>query len=119
MNDLADNVSFESELAGISAFRYAAGLLPTETQQIICKPGNNVRYVCPQTLVVNGSEGKARLFFRVLVPGAATKLQARSNNQTLAQKRVQRISPGEMEFLEVDLQKINGTEITIDAEAVI
>lgn len=52
VNDLVDNVSTESAIAGASAAKYAAGTLGGG-DEITVVTGENVRYVCPQKVSPN------------------------------------------------------------------
>lgn len=131
VNDLADNVSAESELAGRNAARYALGKFRPKSREISCIAGSNIRYVCPQLLSVNeendidssnsAEEGgeKARLYLRVMKPGAQTVITACCNGQVVAKKIVRRVSPGEMEHIDIQINDLRGTsikEIKVEAE---
>jgi len=111
VNDLVDNVSKESELAGHNAALYAAGKLEIGASVSVA-PESGVRYVCPQRACAGQKDVK--LFFRVTAPMGATELVASSGETVLARRRVQRCSPGEMEFLTIPEVPANG-EITVTA----
>ncbi len=96
VNDLVDNVSAESERAGKSAAQYAAGQL-AEAKTIDVEPAAGIRYVCPQA--VREGETEVKLFFRATAPMPASKLVAMSGDKVLAQRKVQRLNPGEMEYI--------------------
>ena len=64
VHDLVDNVSWESEIAGFNAARYAKGDRFKEGK-IRLIPGNNIRYVVPQ--VISGEED-VTLYMRVREP---------------------------------------------------
>ena len=74
--------------------------------------GEGVRYVCPQT-VVPVAEGAVRLNFRVLRPGKNAVLAALQGDTVLVSKKARRVSPGEMEHLDIDAAKLTGEEIRI------
>ena len=114
VNDLADNVSTESGLAGAAAAAYAMGKLPAG-EAVATAPGQGVRYVCPQR--ITAAEGPVRLYFRVLAPGGKTKLTARCGDRILCEKTVKRVSPGEMEHLELSAAGLNDT-VTVTAQEV-
>ena len=64
VHDLVDNVSWESEIAGFNAARYAKGeLLNKGTIKLI--PGKNIRYIVPQ--IISGKED-VTLYMRVKEP---------------------------------------------------
>lgn len=113
VNDLADNVSAESAVAGAQAARYVKGELP-QAQAVQCVAGKGVRYVCPHRLALTGEEIKVPLYFRVLAPDDSTvTLRAICGDKVLAVKKVRRVSPGEMENLGVKLAEVTG-DITIE-----
>ncbi len=106
VNDLVDNVTAESALAGECAALHAAGRLGKRPEHRTV-PGENVRYLCPQRLS-EAEEGKADLFFRVLRPDRDVTLRAVCGETVLAVRKERRVSPGEMCRLSVPLEKVNG-----------
>jgi NADPH-dependent 2,4-dienoyl-CoA reductase/sulfur reductase-like enzyme len=64
VHDLVDNVSWESEIAGFNAARFAKGEMLKEGK-IRLIPGNNIRYVVPQ--VISGEED-VTVYMRVREP---------------------------------------------------
>ena len=114
VNDLVDNVSRESETAGIAAARFAAGTLPEFSGEARCLPGGEVRYVCPQKLALPG-DGRVTLCFRVSRPLRAAHLCARCGDREIAARDVERVNPGEMECLMVDPADIVSDTVTVEA----
>ncbi len=112
VNDLVDNVSLESELAGHNAALYAAGKLACDAAVAVRAEGG-VRYVCPQSACAG--QQNVKLFFRVTAPMGATVLSAKCGDTVLAQRKVQRCSPGEMEYLILPEVPASG-EIVVTAE---
>ena len=112
VNDLVDNVSKESELAGYNAALFAAGKAE-DGETVAVNADNGVRYVCPQT--ARAGHKNVKLFFRVLAPMGASVLTAKSGDTVLAQRKVTRCSPGEMEYLIIPEVPADG-EITVTAE---
>jgi len=113
VNDLVDNVSEESERAGKYAARYAMGKLDGEKNIVTCVTGRNVRYLCPQTVDANETDGKVKLYFRVLQPEENVRLVARCGDTILAKSKEFRVNPGEMCRLTVATNDIVG-DITVD-----
>ena len=111
VNDLVDNVSRESEIAGKYAALYAMGKFPEKTGEVNCVTGENVRYVCPQTISISKTPEKITLYFRVLKPDQNVKLVASSGLEELASKKEFRVSPGEMCSITIDSSKIKGDVI--------
>ena len=108
VNDLVDNVSKESEQAGKFAALYAMGNFPTQKSVANCVTGENVRYLCPQTISLSEQDQKVVLYFRVLRPDQKVKLIAQSGGEIIASKKEFRVSPGEMCCITVDTSKIKG-----------
>ncbi len=111
VNDLVDNVSRESEIAGKYAALYAMGKFPEKTGEVNCVTGENVRYVCPQTISLSKTPEKITLYFRVLKPDQNVRLVASSGGEELASKKEFRVSPGEMCSITIDSSKIKGDVI--------
>ena len=101
VNDLVDNVSKESEVAGKAAAKYAVGELPETKVSITCVPGKNVRYVCPGKINLTGEELEVELYFRVKVPDERVQILATHNGKELYKKKVIKVNPGEMEKVKV------------------
>ena len=111
VNDLADNVSEESERAGKYAAMYANGTLPTG-KEIPTVPKNNVRYICPQR--INPNEA-ATLFFRAAAPQKNVTVKVWAGEREILSKKLIKINPGEMEKVEVKPEQIAGAEaVTIE-----
>lgn len=114
VNDLVDNVSVESIKAGTYASKYAMGKFPKTTKVVQAVTGNNVRYLCPQSINVSEKDEKVKMYFRVLAPDAKVKIRATSGGNVIAEKKAIRINPGEMESIEVSTSKISGNEVTVE-----
>jgi NADPH-dependent 2,4-dienoyl-CoA reductase/sulfur reductase-like enzyme len=113
VNDLVDNVSAESERAGMYAAKYAMGTLPTGGKTVSCVTGRNVRYLCPQQLHITEEGGEATLYFRVLQPELNVRLVATCDGKVLAKKKEFRVNPGEMCNLKVNTAEVCG-DVTVD-----
>lgn len=114
VNDLVDNVSSESEQAGKSAALYALGKLNDSAKEVIVKTGNNVRYVCPQKLVIGEQGEDVYLYFRVLAPTNDVVLKVLSGDEVIAKKKELRVNPGEMCNVKVNTAKIKNSEIVVE-----
>ena len=120
VNDLVDNVTAESLQAGRFAAQYALGRLDSGAQ-IAMRPGKNVRYLVPQTLRLDAlpQEGKVSVYFRVGAPGRNMRVTASARGETLLTLRRGRVSPGEMETVELDagrLRELGADEVTVSVE---
>ncbi len=62
VHDLVDNVSWEAEIAGAGAARFARRKRLEEKGRIALKPGRNIRYIVPQS--ISGKSG-VTLYLRV------------------------------------------------------
>ncbi len=117
VNDLVDNVSSESERAGKYAMIYANGKLNANGDVITVQTGANVRYVCPQKIVLSDVEEKSTLYFRVQSPDENVTLIAKDGETILAKKKELRVSPGEMCNLTVRVDQIkNGVTVEVVKE---
>ena len=114
VNDLVDNVSAESAVAGKYAAKYALGKLDAEQKTVECVTGRNVRYLCPQSIDANQKGGKVDLYFRVLQPEQKVTLVARCGDEIIAKKKEILVNPGEMNHLTVETDKLSGSEITVE-----
>lgn len=104
VNDLADNVSLESESAGKYAAMYAKGNLP-EGDSIDVLPGDGVRYVCPQKISTVGNED-VTLYFRTIFPGRDTKMLACDGSGEIVTRKATCTTPGTMESLTIKAEKL-------------
>lgn len=104
VNDLADNVSEESERAGRCAALYAAGKLPAG-KEIPTVPEGNVRYICPQRI---SPGAPATLFFRAAKPQKGATVRVLADGREIASRKLIKINPGEMEKVAVKPEDIKG-----------
>lgn len=118
VNDLVDNVSTESERAGVEAARFAKGICSAAQREIVLKAGENVRYVVPQTIRADETRDKVSVYFRVCCPQRSVMTRACANGQTLVSHKRVKVNPGEMEELVIETQKLREaglSEIAIEA----
>ena len=122
VHDLVDNVSNESELAGESAAEYILGTnVPDREEAITVKAGNGIRYTVPRIIRKQSlSRNSVKIFFRVADVNRNVKLAARCGNKILLERKKVKVTPGEMETLELkaeDLQEIKaGEELVIEVK---
>lgn len=103
VNDLVDNVTRESEVAGESAALYVAGKLH-EKLRVNVTAGSGVTAVCPQK--INRSGRAAELFFRVSYPMKNAVISVYCGENAIIRKKVLRVNPGEMERVSLDAEKL-------------
>lgn len=92
VNDLVDNVTWEGEVAGKGAARFAAGkemAQKAKKARVRLKAGNNIRYIVPQT-IARGEE--VTLLMRVKEPAEHVRL----NVGDLLSKGMRAVKPSEM-----------------------
>ena len=114
VHDLVDNVSWESELAGESAARFAVGGKEEESGKITVRAGRNIRYVVPQTI---SGRRDTTLYMRVNEPEETVRIKVGD----IMTKGVRAVKPSEMLKIELSAEKLGklreGTkEITVDCE---
>ncbi len=110
VNDLVDNVSTESASAGRSAALYAEGKLNSDNA-IEVKTGENVRYVCPQTVVP--AEGKVEIYFRVMKPQKNVVISVCDGDNVLSKRKAIKVNPGEMEKLVIDAKDVKSLTVSV------
>lgn len=89
VNDLVDNVTLESEMAGAGAASRATGKLPSDWRKISLKAGENVRYIVPHTIC---AQKETTISLRVREP--AEKVTVIIGNVLTKSMRV--VKPSEM-----------------------
>lgn len=110
VNDLVDNVSAESKKAGESAALYAVGKLNCGGA-VTVETGENVRYVCPQS-VVPGDE-KVDLYFRVMKPQRKVVITVTDGDNVLLSRKAIKVNPGEMEKATVGVKDIKSLKVSV------
>jgi NADPH-dependent 2,4-dienoyl-CoA reductase/sulfur reductase-like enzyme len=95
VHDLVDEVSWEAEIAGTSAARFAKKE-EMEKEKKILKPGRNIRYVVPQTI---SAQHDVTLYARVKDMEENVKLKVGD----IFSKSLRVVKPGEM--LKIDLTR--------------
>jgi thioredoxin reductase len=113
VHDLVDNVSWESELAGESAARFASGGKSVD-KRIRLKAGNNIRYIVPQTI---SGQSEVTLYMRVSEMEENVRLQIGD----VMSRGLRVVKPSEMLKIELTLEhlkKIKGgtSEIIVNCE---
>ena len=90
------------------------GNFPKEEKVVKCVTGRNVRYLCPQQLVVSGESEKVSVYFRVLQPELNVRLIARCGDTVIASKKEFRVNPGEMCHVNIDTALLSGDTVTVE-----
>ena len=91
------------------------GALPSPVGTVACEPGENVRYICPQTISLGGGDGEVTLYFRVLAPEIGARVKASVGGKALESRKTIKVNPGEMEHVTVKLADLVGDTVRIDA----
>ena len=97
---------------------YAAGNHPQNKGKISLVAGEGVRYVCPHHITVTGEDEQVRLYFRVTEPGKKTRLRAVCGDKEVSERTVRRVSPGEMEHIDVNTKDLINDVLVISTEGV-
>lgn len=116
VNDLVDNVSTESEIAGKYAAKYVMKQDKAKAVNVPVKPGNLVRYMVPQSVEAGNVEGKVNMYFRVIAPTQNVTIQAVCNDTVLYKAKKKFVNPGEIEKIGIAPDKLNvltGGEIIV------
>lgn len=114
VHDLVDNVSWESELAGESAARFAVEGKQKGRGTIKVTAGRNIRYVVPQTIT---GQKDTTLYMRVTEPEETVRIRVGD----ILTKGVRAVKPSEMLKIELSAEKLKklgeGTqELVVDCE---
>jgi len=114
VHDLVDNVSWESELAGESAARFALEGKQGKRGAIAVKAGRNIRYVVPQTIT---GQKDTTLYMRVSEPEETVSIKIGD----IMTKGVKAVKPSEMLKIELSAEKLKklaagSQELIVDCE---
>lgn len=109
VNDLVDNVSRESEVAGASAARYVSGGAGKGVS-IPVKPAGLVRYMVPQSVEAGTVEDAVPMYFRVSAPTENVIIRAACGDTVLMQKKKKFVTPGEIESIRIPADKLNALQ---------
>jgi len=107
VNDLVDNVTVESRVAGNYAGLNAIGKNFLIKKVAECLPGDGIRYIVPQRIEVTDEMQDVTLYFRVKEPARNVTLEILSKGQTIARAKRQKINPGEMEKMKIKASAID------------
>jgi len=120
VNDLADNVSRESTLAGRAAARFAMeSYRPQASQMVQIKAGKNVRYVVPQKIDLASGEEFVNVYFRVSNPDKCVQIYGAVGEQIFSKKNKPLVNPGEIESLKLSVDEIRAANcscVCVNAE---
>ena len=113
VHDLVDWVSWEAELAGANAAKYAAGKLTAAKKKITLKAGRNIRYVVPHTIT---GEHDVTLYMRVQNPEQMVKLKVGDITTTKTMRVVQPAEMLKIDLKTEDMKKLDSgvNELTMD-----
>jgi NADPH-dependent 2,4-dienoyl-CoA reductase/sulfur reductase-like enzyme len=109
VHDLVDNVTAESSIAGRNAGLYALGKLNRSKEKLVT-PGDNVRYVVPNSYYLGG--GKLEVSFRVTRKVVNCQIIAKCGDKEVFTKNVIALKPSELETIDIDKSLLDG-DITI------
>jgi NADPH-dependent 2,4-dienoyl-CoA reductase/sulfur reductase-like enzyme len=119
VNDLVDNVSLESEIAGKYAALSAGGILRHESSAIAVNPGENIRYIVPQKIVSEYADEDIPLYFRVKSPDKNVHIRAFLDGREIYQTKRKLVNPGEIEHivLKSAVLKNGGAQLSVSCKA--
>lgn len=106
VHDLVDNVSEEAMIAGTAAAEYALGTFKQGRERLVYAE-NGVRYVVPQRISERAT-GMLDLYFRVGETYKGATLEVLSGTDVIYHRKKQIMTPGEMEKIAIDLEKVHG-----------
>lgn len=103
VHDLADFVSEEAEIAGESAAKYLKSGLEKNTEIKVITDGK-IRYTVPQ--IITDKTKDVKLFFRVSDIYKNVKFKATFGEETVFEKKVLKVAPGEMQTIIIKADKL-------------
>jgi NADPH-dependent 2,4-dienoyl-CoA reductase/sulfur reductase-like enzyme len=114
VNDLVDNVTAESEVAGESAAEYAMGKLASTKRTINLKVGENIRYIVPHII-----SGERQVTLRMRVKEPAEKVTLKIDDVLSKSLRV--VKPSEMISVQLSAEQLDkipehAAELTVTCE---
>lgn len=121
VHDLVDFVTEESRRAGRSAANYVKNQLKHGDKTILTKPGKGVRYIVPQSVTVDNLDNNLELFMRVDNIYKNKKLVVKMDDYVLKTINKKRLTPGEMEHIQIDFKDIKKKDtsfITVEVEGI-
>ena len=114
VNDLVDNVTVESQIAGKYAALYALNQFPETVTESKTQAGNNVVYVCPQNIcLTEEKEGEIPLYFRVKESMTGPHIKVQQGDNVLQDRKKIKVSPGEMEHVVLSKEDLIQGELVI------
>ena len=102
VHDLVDYVSQEAQRAGAFAAAYAQRRVDVQ-EQVALMPKGLARYTVPQSAGI----GQVTVRFRVSTPASPATIVVRQGEAVLLQKRKLICTPGEMETVQFDIQRLD------------
>lgn len=115
VHDLVDNVSLESERAGVSAAKY---IVEGDKKSEVIKVNNlnGVSYTVPQFIRKDTMNDSIEIFFRVRQPDVNKRLAVVYKDKVLTSAVRLHLAPGEMESLKVTKEMLKDVEGEIGVE---
>lgn len=106
VHDLVDFVTEESRRAGKFAAKYIKGEIKYIDRKIKTTSGNGIKYIIPHHIRYENLDSKLKLFTRVTDVYKNIYIQIKSDNKTIYKKKERQLTPGEMEMISLDKEKI-------------
>ncbi|MBF7096350.1 NAD(P)/FAD-dependent oxidoreductase [Alkalibacter mobilis] len=105
VHDLVDYVSEEAEIAAKGAMEYIKNG-KSESGYTLTKAGQGITYVVPQKIKKCESEDKIKMYMRVDKVYSDAKIKVYSNGNEIFSKSFERLMPGEMASLNLNMKNI-------------
>jgi len=119
VNDLVDNVTLESRVAGRYAGLQAVRGKAPSAGVLNTIAGSGIRYVMPQKIALDKANPQALdLYFRVTQPARDVVLEVHCNGQRIVNAKKRRVNPGEIEHIRIPAEKMEKITDDVTAEVV-
>ncbi|MBS4538663.1 FAD-dependent oxidoreductase [Clostridium sp. D2Q-11] len=118
VHDLVDYVTEESRRAGKFAAKYVKGLIKNSENIVKTNSGTGIGYIVPQIIRIENIDKKLKLFMRVTDVYTNIKLIIKADENVISQQKKKQLNPGEMEMVNIPLDKIPSDIAKITVELV-
>ncbi len=117
VHDLVDNVSLESERAGVCASQYVLSQTTKANKNVRVVAGKNLLFVTPHYVDFSSDSSKIVFQFRSKMKIEKSMLKISQDNKLVKNKRINFVVPAEMESITLNIENFDSSnDIVLDLE---
>ncbi|MCK4552184.1 MAG: FAD-dependent oxidoreductase [Tenericutes bacterium] len=117
VHDLVDNVSLESERAGVCASQYVLSQTTKANKNVRVVAGKNLLFVTPHYVDFSSESSKIVFQFRSKMKIEKSMLKISQDNKLVKNKRINFVVPAEMESITLNIENFDSSnDIVLDLE---